>query len=146
MLLKPKEVEIETPEGPKTYIISCFSAIAGREIISQYPMSGLPKLGDYATNEALMLKIMAHVAVPMPENAPPCILDSRALVDNHVSNWEDLAKLEWEMLKYNCSFMRNGQLSSFLDDLLAKLPASILSMLTPLLERSLQKDEQPSES
>ncbi len=143
MLLKTKEAKIETPDGEKVYILSIIPAIPAREIITQYPLSGLPKLGDYKTNEEIMLKLMSFVAVPLPEGQF-LQLDSKTLVDNHVPDWETLAKLEWEMLNYNCSFLRNGNLSGFLDDLLAKLPALISSMLTNLSEQLSQKDEPPS--
>ncbi|KAF9396647.1 hypothetical protein CPC16_010966 [Podila verticillata] len=64
-LLEPKEITIKTMAGEdRTYILSKFPAIAGREIVSQYPISAVPKLGDYKINEALMLKIMGFVAVP----------------------------------------------------------------------------------
>ena len=142
-MIEAKETDIELPDGKfKTFIISKFSAVAGREIVTQYPVSALPKLGDYATNEEIMLKIMAHVAVPQGDRSP-LILTSRALVDNHVPDWETLAKLEWSMMEYNCSFFREGKVSTFLDDILAKLPASISSILTHLLEQSSPKDTPP---
>lgn len=145
-MIEEKETEIVLSEGvSKTFILSKFSAVAGREIVTQYPISGLPKLGDYATNEVIMLKIMAHVAVPRSEG-PSLLLTTRALVDNHVPDWEALAKLEWAMMEYNCSFFREGKVSTFLDDILAKLPASISSILTHLLEQSFPKDTPRSTS
>lgn len=145
-MIGEKETEIPLSGGEsKTFILSKFAAVAGREIVTQYPISGLPKLGDYATNEALMLKIMAHVAVVQKEG-PPLRLTTRALVDNHIRDWETLARLEWAMMEYNCSFFREGKASTFLDDILAKLPASISSILTHLLESSSPKDSPPSKS
>lgn len=145
MMIEPKEVEIEAPSGEvKKFTISKFNAIAGREIVSQYPISGLPKLGDYATNEAIMLKMMAFVMVKAGDVALP--LTTRELVNNHVPDWETLAKLEWEVMEYNCSFFANGRVSNFLEELTAKLPESILSILTTLLERSSLQGKQPSES
>jgi len=145
MLIEPKEVEITAPSGEvKKFTISKFNAIAGREIVSQYPISGLPKLGDYSTNEAIMLKMLAFVSVQAGEVVLP--LTTRELVNNHVPDWETLAKLEWELMEYNCSFFGNGKVSGFLDELTAKLPESILSILTTLLERSSLPVKQPSES
>jgi len=145
MLIEPKEVEITAPSGEvKKFVISKFNAIAGREIVSQYPISGLPKLGDYSTNEAIMLKMLAFVSVQAGEVVLP--LTTRELVNNHVPDWETLAKLEWELMEYNCSFFGNGKVSGFLDELTAKLPESILSILTTLLERSSLPVKQPSES
>ena len=143
-MIEEKEVDIPLSDGEsKTIILSKFPAVAGREIITQYPISGIPKLGDYATNEAIMLKIMAHVAIPQKEGLP-LLLTTRVLVDNHVPDWETLARIEWAMMEYNCSFFRDGKASTFLDDILAKLPASIMSILTPLLEQLSQKNTPPS--
>ena len=91
-LLQPKEVEIELPEGgTKTFIISKFPAIAGREIITQYPLSAMPKLGDYKTNEALMLKIMGYVGIETEAGYVPFITE--AAINNHILSFETLMKL-----------------------------------------------------
>ena len=58
-MIDAKEIEIDG----KTFIISKFDAISGREIISQYPLTAIPKVGQYTANEALMLKVMHFVAV-----------------------------------------------------------------------------------
>ena len=48
MLLHPKPVTIECNDGSsKEFILHKFPAIPGREIVSQYPLSAMPKLGDY---------------------------------------------------------------------------------------------------
>ena len=149
-MIEPLEIEIEVtlPDGTKTekaYTISKFPAVAGREIIAQYPVSGLPKLGDYDTNEKIMFKILSYVAITLP-NGNSLPLNSKALIDNHVPDWEALARLEMKMMEYNVSFFRDGRVSGFLDDLLEKLPDAISSMLTRLLELSQQKAQPPSES
>lgn len=149
-MLEEKDVEIEVtlPDGrteTKIYVLSKFPATVGRHIITQYPISGIPKLGDYGTNEEIMLKILAHVAVYVADGKK-LVLSSRALVDNHVPDWEALAKIEWRMMEYNVSFFREGKASNFFDDLTAKLPALISAMLTPLLEQLSQKNQPPSES
>ena len=92
-----------------------------------------------------MMKIMSFVAVPMP-SGESLRLTTRELVNNHVPEWETLARIEWAMMEYNCSFFGDGRFSSFLDDLSEKLPALILSMLTPLLEQLSPKSMPPSES
>lgn len=145
-MIEEKEVEIETADGGKRrYTISKFPAVAGREIITQYPISGIPKLGDYDTNEKIMMQILGFVSV-QPDEGPEIRLSSRALIDNHVPEWETLARLEWAMMEYNISFFREGRVFGFLDDLMEKLPESILSMLTPLLEQLSPKNTPPSES
>ncbi len=129
-LLNPQEISIKTKDGvEKTYILSDFPAIQGREIIVKYPLSGMPKLGDYMVNEETMLKLMAFVAVPI-EGSEPLRLTSRALVDNHVPDWETLARIEVGMLEKNCSFFRNAKSLGFLANIQAKLPALITKILT----------------
>ena len=142
-MIEPKEVEIENPDGTKaTYILSKFPAIQGREIIAKYPLSAVPKLGDYGVNEETMLKLMAFVAVPR-EDGPPLLLSTRSLVDNHVKSWETLARLECTMLEYNVSFFGNGKGSTFLEAIGKKAQAYLSRMLTDLSAQLSQKGKQP---
>lgn len=143
-LLQPKEVTIKGQDGvERPFIFSKFPAIPGREIVCKYPLSGLPKLGDYATNEETMLKLMAYVAVPgKGPNGDALPLTTRALVDNHVSDWETLAKIEIGMLEYNCSFFGNGRALTFFEGLGRKAQALITQTLTDLLAQSSPKGEQ----
>jgi hypothetical protein len=144
-LLEPQEIAVPLPDGTtKQYVISKFPAIAGREIVCKYPLSGMPKLGDYAVNEETMLKLMAYVAVPTDNG--PLRLNTRALVDNHIASWETLAKLEVAMLEYNCSFFGNGRASTFLDGIAQKAQVSISKILMGLLAQLSQKGGQPSKS
>lgn len=125
-----------------TYRLSKFPATNGRKIFSQYPLSALPKLGDYKVNEEIMLELMAHVFI---EASPDqwVNLNSKRLVDQYVKSWETLLKLEKEMLEYNCVGLQNGQISKFLRDSAQKLPQSITKILTGSLESLLAKAKQP---
>lgn len=144
-LLEPKEVEIDLPDGTKkTYILSKFPAIQGREIVCKYPLSGMPKLGDYQVNEETMLKLMGFVAVPHGDGV--LRLSTKELVNNHVKSWETLAKLEIGMMEYNCSFFGNGQGSTFLSGLAQKAQALIIKTLMDLSAQSSQKAGQRSKS
>lgn len=140
MLIQPKEIEI----NGKTYIISKFPAIIAREIIMNYPIANMPKVGNYAASEEIMLKLMKHVAVPR-ENGEPLVLSNRDLINNHVLDWETLVKLEWLEIEYNCSFFQNGKALDLLEKLpgfLAKL--KITETLTGLSGKSSTADKQPS--
>ena len=139
-MIEPIEKEIDG----KTYIISKFPAVAGREIVAKYPLSGMPKLGDYAVNEETMLKLMKYVCVITPSGQ--LALSSKDLIDNHIQSWETLARLEWTMLEYNCSFFRDGRISSFFRDFLQKLPAWISKTLTGLSVPLSPVDLQPTEN
>lgn len=137
-MIEPKEVIIDG----KAFVLSKFPAVAGREIIAKYPISGMPKLGDYKVNEETMLKLMSFVGVPI-DPTRPLRLTSQALIDNHVGNWETLAKIEIAMMEYNCSFFQNGRVSTFLNDIAQKLPSWITKTLTVLSERSSPTEKQP---
>jgi hypothetical protein len=133
-MLEPKQLE----DGPVSrsgapFVLSKFPATIGREILMQYPTSALPKVGDYATNEAIMLKIMRHVGVMIEGRDTPLMLTTRELVDNHVKTTEDLMRLEWAMMNYNYDFFGNGKLSGILD-LVAKQVVNLMQKtLTDLL-------------
>lgn len=130
-MLEPKELE-GTP-----FILSKFPATVGREIILQYPTSALPKIGDYATNEALMLKIMSYVGVTIEGREEPLMLKTPQLVNNHVSDAEALMKLEWAMMSYNFAFFSNGSLSGILERVTTQLTATLsktLMDLSPVLQ------------
>jgi hypothetical protein len=134
-LNQPKEVAIKTQSGEeRKYILSKFPAIQGREIVMQYPVSAVPRIGDYGVNQETMIKLMAFVAVETANGVLP--LTTRALIDNHVPDWETLARLEAAMLEYNCSFFQDGKISSFLENIEAKALALITSTLTALSQQS----------
>ena len=142
-LILPKEVQIPNQSGvEKTFIISKFPAVQGREIVAKYPLSAMPKLGDYAVNEETMLKLMSFVAVPRDSGEPLC-LTTRGLVDNHCEDWEQLARVEVAMMEYNVSFFANGKGSTFLEAIAAKAQASLSRMLTDLLGQLSPKGKRP---
>lgn len=129
-LIQPTELTI----GEKTYTLGKFPATVGREIITQYPITAMPKTGDYQTNEALMLKVMSYVAVPGPNGL--IRLTTKALVDNHVEDATALLRLEWAMLEKNFAFFANGKASGFLQGLAEKVQALILKTLTDFSAQS----------
>lgn len=141
--IQPKEITIKTQAGDeRTYIISKMPAIPAREIISQYPITGMPKIGDYKANETIMLKLMSYVAVQTATGQQE--LSTQALVNNHVPDWETLGRLEMAMMEYNCSFFRNGVASTFFEAIAQKLPEQITRILTALSAQSSQTEKQPS--
>lgn len=145
-MIEPKEATIETQRGEsRVYILSKFPAVQGREIIAKYPLSAVPKLGDYAVNEETMLKLMAFVAVPQGDR-PPLQLTTRGLVDNHVPDWETLARIEVAMLEYNISFFANGKGSTFLEAIAQKAQAFLSRTLTDLSAQLSQPTKRRSPS
>lgn len=145
-MLEPKEITVKTQaKVDKVFIISKFPAIAGREIIAKYPLSGMPKLGDYQVNEETMLKLMSFVSARTKDGGQIALTTS-ALIDNHVPDWETLARIEIEMMSYNCSFFQQGRISNLLDTIKANAERSISSILTGLLGQLSQQTKQPSKN
>jgi len=103
MLLDPVEKEI----NGKIFMLYKFPAVAGREIAALYVSLDLKK-DDYNLSESAMLKLMAYVGVPI-QGSGPLRLTTRALVDNHVPDWETLVKIEREMIDYNCRPLEQGR-------------------------------------
>lgn len=144
MLIDPKELTLKDQSGKeRNFLIGKFPAIAGREIIAKYPLSNMPKIGDYQVSEEIMLKAMAFAAAARDEGEP-IELKTRALVDNHTGDWETLAKLEYALLEYNCSFFGNGLNSGFLESISQKAVKWITKTLTDLSAASSQTGKPPS--
>lgn len=146
-MLYPKPLTLRTAGGTeKTFVLHKFPATVGREIVAKYPVANLPKLGDYGVSEATMLKLMAYCGVEIEGRAEPLMLTTRTLVDNHAEDWETLARLEWAMLEYNCSFFANGLNSDTLSGLMEKARPWLSQMLTAFSEQSSPPASPPSES
>lgn len=140
--LEPKQVEIDGC----SFIISKFPAVEGREIYAKYTSSNIPKVGQYEASEAIMLKMMTYVQRVPADGTDPVRLQTKALVNNHVPNWEVLAKLEWAMLQYNFSFFQNGKASGFLEKLGVLAQSKASEMLTGLLGKLSQAEKRPSKN
>jgi hypothetical protein len=146
-LLEPKEITVTTLNGQeRKYIISKFPAVSGREIVAGYPLSAIPKLNEYSANEAIMFKLMAYVGVQIRETGDPLLFTTRAVIDNHVPDWETLVKIEIAMMQYNTSFFQPGEISTFCATIVQKLMLSISPMLTPLLARLSEAVKQRSKN
>lgn len=139
-LIEPKVHIIDGQE----FIFSLFPATEWREIVSGYPLTGMPKVGDYASNKTIMLKLMSYVAIPMPNGAPPLRLTTEGLINAHIRLGSTLVKVEWGMLQHNCDFLADGRISGFLEGLLEKLPEWITKILTQLSEKSSTQESPPS--
>ena len=131
-LLKPQEVVCTGLDGEtRTFVISRMPAVQGREIVAKYPMSMLPKVGDYAVNEETMLKLLSFVA-RKDDAGNLTQLTNRTLVDNHVSDWEMLFQVEKAMLSYNTSFFTKEKTSDFFGTIGQTLKAYLIQTLTDL--------------
>lgn len=137
-MIQPKDIVL----NGKTFTISKFTAIEGREIVTQYLASATPKLGDYKRNEELMLKLMKYVGVSNG-NGGYTRLVTPELVNNHLADWEMLIHMEKEVMTYNCSFFQDGRALNFFGGFVQKVPAWISRMLTALSEQSSPTEKPP---
>lgn len=145
-LIKPISVPIKNMEGvEKTFILSRFPATVGREIIAKYPLSNMPKMGDYGVATEAMHKLCSFVAVEL-DDGQPLRLATPALIDNHVDDGEQLIRLELEMLKYNTSFFGLAGKFDSLESVLDFLAPWIIKTLIPSLQRSSAAAMPPSEN
>lgn len=142
MLIEPKEITIEYNGEPYRFNIGKFPATVGREIITQYPINNIPKLGSYLESEKIMLKLMEYVERVYDDRVQA--LTNKALIDNHVPSWEVLIKIEAYVLDYNCSFFELGKVLNSLKEwrALAK-PKNIKTLMDSLVKLS-QAAEQAS--
>lgn len=102
--------------GDRTYTIRKFKPTEGRRIVAGYPLSALPKLGDYNHNEELMRRLMTYVSVQLPNGTWQALVTDD-LINNHTGSWERLVEIEWEVLKFNCPFLTDGSMLSFTETL-----------------------------
>lgn len=109
------------------YTISRIPAVYAREIITQYPSSAMPKMGNYEVNEKLMVKLMSYVAVKKGDQEIK--LGNKDLINNHVPDFDVLAKIEFEMLQYNSNFFSIGKISKGLSGLAESLKPLITQIL-----------------
>ncbi len=139
MALKSEEVTVKNAAGDeKTFIIHEIPAWEAREIIAQYPVSALPKLGDYKVNEAMARKMLAHVEV-VTGTGENLKLKTVELINNHC-DFVTLARLEGLMFTLNFSFFLQGPISSFSAIISQKAQAFLSSMSMGFSGQSSQKD------
>ena len=136
-LIKPQEIDIN---GQK-FNISKLPATVGRELVAKYPTSMIPKIGNYEVSEAAMLLMISHVE-KIRDDGTAIRLTNKALVDNHIDDWEVLVQLERAMIEYNCSFFQNGKGIDFIktqgvlaEQKITKMLTSLLAQLSPVVKQ-----------
>jgi hypothetical protein len=142
-LIKPKEISIEDIDGvSRKFVLSRFEAVQGREIVSKYLSSNLPKVGDYQVSEDVMLKLMGYIAVDV--GGTLVRLTTQALINNHCGDWETTTKLEWAMIEYNSSFLQQGRIYSLLQGFATTFLQKISEMSTLSSAPSSEQTKPPS--
>lgn len=105
--------KIQFEVGGKSYVAEKFKPTEGRRIVAGYPISAMPKVGNYEDNEAVMLRLMSHVSVITA--AGPLRLETIELINNHVVSWENLVEIEYQVLKFNCPFLSADTMKPFIE-------------------------------
>lgn len=127
-LIKPEPLIIKCDDGKeRKYILSNFPAVDGREIVSKYVAANMPKVGDYAEGEKIMMKLMSYVAVET--GGVQIRLSTKDLINNHCPGFEELMQIEMAMMEKNCSFFRDGRSLDFFESLTQMVARKFSEML-----------------
>ncbi len=142
-LLDPKEIEVELPGGgSKKYIISKIPCVPSREILCMYPVTAMPKLGNYKENETLMFKLMHYVGVPLEKGV--LRLTTQELINNHIQSPITSLKIEDEMFFYNYGFFLREKVSDIFTMLARALDQFATKIATDLSQPSSHPVKPPS--
>lgn len=145
-LIKPVEQTITTMDGEEITIrIGRLPATEGRRFVALFPVSALPKVGDYAVNEECMGLLMRYVEV-VKADGYSIRLTTKALIDNHIPDWEALAKCEKAAMEHNTSFFRDGRPLVSCEPLIQRTLRWVIKTLTPSLGQLLKNAAPPSKS
>lgn len=124
----------------KEFVISKLPATVGREVLFKYGTSNIPKVGNYATSEEIMLKLMQYVGVYVDGRLIE--LKTQELVNNHVPDATTLILLEKEMMSYNFDFFTKEKTSAFFAQLNKLVEQRGTEILTALLDKLSPKVKQ----
>ena len=150
--IEPKELDIVSGGKTKKFVISKMPlfpdgvdlVMGSREFCSQWISTGLPKIGDYKANESLALIMYSYVAVKVGEVF--VVLDTPALINNHVTDVATSYKIEGAVLEHNLGFSVPEKISGLLDKLSQLLDQSSSKILTGLQQQLSAQEKPASES
>lgn len=138
VLLEPKEIEIN---GYK-FIISKMPCTVAQEVIFNLPTGLIPIISEFKKSEEQAFKMLAYCErVYTDKNNVP--LKSKAIIDNHVPDFDTLIKLEYECLNYNFDFFGNGRALDFLNKGISLAKSNVSEILTDLLDKLSARAKQP---
>jgi hypothetical protein len=104
-----------------------FSPLDGRKIIAGYPLALLGSSHTYASNEEAMRQLLFYCSVTVEGEEEPVHLTDAALVNTHVPDWWTLVQLEFECLKFNCSFLEGQDLYNAAKGVMTELLRNIVA-------------------
>lgn len=131
-----KEVTIANGQGAEVvFTVHKFSPLDGRKIIAGYPLAVLGSSHTYASNEAAMYQLLFYCSVVVEGEEEPVHLTDPALINEHVPDWWTLVQLEYECLKYNCSFLEGQDLYNAAKNVMTDLLRGIVAERMELLKK-----------
>lgn len=139
-LLQPKTVDIN---GYK-FIISKMPCTVAQEVIFKLPTGFVPLISQYSQAEEMAFKMLSYCERVYTDGRANVPLVSKAIIDNHVPDFQTLMKLEQECLQYNYDFFAQGKVLSFLNKGLSLAESKASGILTDLLDRLLSAGVQLS--
>lgn len=139
MGIEPKEINIDG----KTFIIHKLPATVAIEIMFKFGNGVLPKIGNFALAEEMMVKMMSYASLKRP-NLPDLPLSTRELIDNHCVDYKTYLKVLEEVRRYSELFLISGNSLDFLKSLIAMLPAKLASISSQLSPVSSTESSPPS--
>ena len=94
------EIEIGSQGADvKKFTVHKFPALKGRDIVLAYPLAMLSQSASLEKNTEAMRKLMCFVSVN------GVFLTTDELIDEYVGDWFELIQIEFQALKFNCSFL-----------------------------------------
>lgn len=132
-LLQAKTVEIN---GYK-FIISKMPCTVAQEVIFKLPTGLIPLISQFSQSEEMALKMLSYCERVYADGQSNVRLISKALVDNHVPDFDTLIKLENECLQFNFDFFAQGKVLDFLNKGLSLAESKASGILTDLLDKLL---------
>jgi hypothetical protein len=139
MQIAPKEIQIDG----KTFVIHKLPATVAVEVMMRSAGNAIPKAGDFAVVEEMMLKTMAYASIRR-KDLPDLQLNSRELIDNHCVDYKTYLKVLEEVRQHSQLFGIAGNLLTFFESVIQMLPAKIAKMLTDVSLASSTRSSPPS--
>ena len=131
-----KQVDVKCGDGQtvKTFFVHKFSPLDGRAIVAGYPLAILAKEHTYQNNAVAMRNLLRYVSVGSSDDSDGVHLVNDELINEHVPDWWTLVQLEYECLRFNCSFLEGT-------DLLSAVKASLTTHLSRIIAEQLERLE-----
>lgn len=127
----------------KRYRVKSMDVFDARRVAYEFPITMMPRIGDYAENEKLFRLLMKYVEVEIsPNNWQALTTDE--LIRQHVSP-KDFARLEREVVDFTTGFFSDGNASNIVLTIGEFIIERITKTLMVLSAEFLKADKQLSE-